>query len=216
MHAGMVRKYLGLSLLTATLTICLILLMRQCARLPGDAVRAVRSAFENTLKVQPEIQVNQVTVIGQTTPIAELAVVTHQEMHEYTYTHQLTWLKYPLPHTEKTIYLRGVYRVKAGFNLKKPFHVSIQNNGQTIEAELPPAEILSVERVGNLTFHDEDTWLNRLSDQERQTILNQFDAYAREQANQSAIRQEAESQVQQRLTELLERNGRTFIFRLRR
>jgi hypothetical protein len=173
----------------------------------------ISRAFHDVLQVQPEVRIDQMVFFGQVSPIAELAVVTRDQQVDYTFTHNLTWAGKDLPFTEKKVQLKSVYRAKAGFNLKEPFRLQVNSQTGEISADLPPARILSLERVGDLTYRDDDTWLNRLTPEERTTLLNQVDAYARQQAEQSGLGAEAEAQVQQRLQELLEKNGRKVEFR---
>ena len=76
-----------------------------------------------------------------------------------------------------------------------------------IRATLPPAKILSVEQVGDLTFHGEDSVLNRLSDDERTKAVNSLADLARQSATGSTLRRDSDAEVRQRLEQLLRHDG---------
>jgi hypothetical protein len=56
-------------------------------------------------------------------------------------------------------------------------------------------------------FHVEDSVLNRLTDTERATAINDLAQMARQTAESSSLRHDADAQVRQRLEELLAHNG---------
>jgi hypothetical protein len=100
-----------------------------------------------------------------------------------------------------------VYRLKAGFDLRQPFSVQIDPATHQIRATMPHAKILSVEQVGDITYHGEDAALNRVTDDDRNQILASLNAAAHEAAEKSSLKTDAEKQVSQRLQELLNHNG---------
>jgi hypothetical protein len=93
--------------------------------------------------------------------------------------------------------------------LSKPFSVEIDPITHALHAAMPHAEILSVEQVGDLTYHGEDSMLNRVTDDERAQILNNLHAAAHDAAEKSSLKSEAEQQVSQRLNEIMSHNGQT-------
>jgi hypothetical protein len=74
---------------------------------------------------------------------------------------------------------------------------------------MPPAKILSVEQVGDITYHGEDATLNRVTDEDRSQILSNLNAAAHDAAEKSDLKTDAQQQVTQRLTELMKRDGQT-------
>jgi hypothetical protein len=120
--------------------------------------------------------------------------------------HKAIWA-YSIPLTEKKLSVEGTFRLKAGYDLRQPFSVAIDPTTHRIAATLPPAKILDVEQVGDLTFHGEDSVLNRLTDTERATAINDLAQMARQTAESSSLRHDADAQVRQRLEELLAHNG---------
>jgi hypothetical protein len=199
---------------TGLLLLALFTLGR-CLQLPVDLAKAVSRTFVDAFQVQPEVRINQVTVYGQSAPVAELAILTKEQLVEYTYKHEITFQQKSLPFTGKLIRVRAVYRMKAGFDLHQPFTVQIDSTTKRIAASLPPAQILSVERVGDLQYEDQDSFFNSITSAEREKVLNEVEAYARQQAVASGILKETERQAGERLQELMEKNGQKIIFGFR-
>jgi hypothetical protein len=201
------KHYLGVCLVLITIALLTLLVINRCTDATGRAIAQVRDAFATVLKVQPKITINTRVVETQTAPIAELAVVTKEELITLGFDeHKEIW-SYSIPLTEKKLSVEGTYRIKAGYDLHQPFSVTIDPATHRIVATLPPAKILSVEQVGDITFHGEDSVLNRLSDDERSKAINSLAQMARDTAASSSLRRDADAQVRQRLEEMLAKNG---------
>ena len=201
------KHYLGVCLVLVTIAVLTLLVINRCTDATARAVDHVRDAFASVLQVQPKITINERVVQTQTAPIAELAVVTHEELISLGFDEHKELWSYALPLTEKKLTVLGTYRVKAGYDLREPFSVAIDPATRRIAATLPPAKILSVEQVGDLSFQGEDSVLNRLSDDERTQAVNDLAEMARNAAESSTLKREADAQVRQRLEELLAHNG---------
>ena len=201
------KHYVGICLVLATVALLTLLVIDRCTYSAERAVDHVRDAFASVLQVQPKITVNERVVQTQTAPIAELAVVSRQELVSLGFDEHKELWSYPLPLTGKKLSVSGTYQVKAGYDLREPFSVTIDPATHRIAATLPPAKILSVEQVGDLTFQGEDSWLNRLSDDERAKAVNDLAALARQAAQGSSLRHDADDQVKTRLDQLLAHNG---------
>jgi hypothetical protein len=201
------KHYLGLCLILVTFTAVILTVMWSCTAVADRTINHVRDAFAQVFQVQPQITVNRRVVLTQTAPIAELAIVTKEEMVTLGMTEHLEILSRAIPLTEKTLTAQAVYRIKAGFDLRQPFSVEIDARTNQIHATLPPAKILSVEQVGDLTFQGEDAWLNRVTDDERTKLLNDLHSAAEAQAESSGLKEDAEKQVQARLEEIFKHNG---------
>jgi hypothetical protein len=201
------KHYIGISLVLVTIAVLTLLVINRCTDATERAVDHVREAFASILQVQPKITINERVVQTQTAPIAELAVVTREESVTLGFDeHKEIW-SYEIPLTEKKITVSGVYRLKAGYDLREPFSVAIDPATHAIRATLPPAKILSVEQVGDLTFQGEDSVLNRLSDDERTKAVNSLADLARQSAASSTLRRDSDNEVRQRLEQLLTHNG---------
>src|SRR5271156_5847987 len=201
------KHYLGICLVLVTLAGIAWFALRSCTAAVDQTIDHVRDAFNEVLRVQPEVTVNQRVVLTQTAPIAELAVVTKEELVTLGFDEHLEVLSLQIPLTEKTLTAEATYRLKAGFDLRKPFSVEIDPATHALRASMPRAEILSVEQVGNLVFHGEDALLNRITDDERAQILSGLNAAAHDAAEKSSLKAEAEQQVVQRLNEIMNHNG---------
>jgi hypothetical protein len=204
------KHYLGICLVLATIAALTILVVDRCTDATGRAVAQVRDAFASVLQVQPKIVVNERVVQTQTAPLAELAVVTKEEQVTVGFNEHEEILSHPIPLTEKKLTVEGTYRLKAGFDLREPFSVVIDPATHQVRATLPAAKILSVERIGELSYHGEDSLLNRLTDAERAKMIDGLDKTARQAAEDSTLKHDAAEQVTQRLTQLLSHNGEKF------
>ena len=205
------RHYLGICLLLVTLALITVGTIYSCAHLADQTVDHVTGAFAQVFNLRPQITVNQKVILTQTAPIAELAVVSKEALITIGLTQHLEVLSYELPLTEKSLTVEATYRFKGGFDLKQSFRVTIDPKTHQIEAHLPHAQILSVERVGDLSFKGEDSALNRLNDQDREKMLNSLDQLAHSTAEASTLKADAEKQVQERLTQIFQHNGENFI-----
>jgi Protein of unknown function (DUF4230) len=203
------KHYLGICLVLITVAGLGLFALHSCTTAVDRTVDHVRDAFGAVLRVQPEVTVNQRVVLTQTAPIAELAVVTKEELVTLGLNEHLEVLTLQIPLTEKKLTVEAAYRIKAGFDLRKPFSVEIDRATHALHARLPHAEILSVEQIGDLAYHGEDALLNRVTDEERTQILANLNAAARDAAEKSTLKTDAEQQVTQRLQEIMTHNGQS-------
>src|SRR5271156_3549095 len=169
------KHYLGICLVLVTLAGIAWFALRSCTAAVDQTIDHVRDAFNEVLRVEPQVTINQRVVLTQTAPIAELAVVTKEELVTIGLNEHLEVLSVQIPLTEKTLTAEATYRLKAGFDLSEPFSVEIDPVTHALHADMPRAKILSVERVGDLAYHGEDAMLNRITDDERTQVLNSLD-----------------------------------------
>jgi hypothetical protein len=144
----------------------------------------VRDAFLTVARVQPRIIVNERTVFEQSSPSMELAVVEREMTVERDTS--ATWLG-----STKRLRLRAMYRVKAGFDLRQPFSVRVDDRGNKIKAQLPAAKILSVEQVRVESLDMSNGYWNRVQPEELETELNTLNAQARLKALEAGLPREA-------------------------
>jgi hypothetical protein len=201
------KHYLGICLVLVTIAGLTLLVINRCVDATSRAVDHVRDAFASVLQVQPKITVNSRVIQTQTAPIAELAVVTREELITLGSDEHKEFWSYTLPLTEKKLTVSATYRIKAGYDLHQPFSVTIDPATRAVQATMPPAKILSVEQVGDLSFQGEDSLLDRLTDDERTKAVNDLAAMARDAAEKSTLRNDADTQVRQRLEDLLKQDG---------
>jgi hypothetical protein len=201
------KHYLGICLVLLTLTLIVLGTIYGCSVMADRTVDHVVDAFGKVFQVRPQITENQKVVFTQTAPIAELAVVTKEEQVSLEFDTSYQIFSQTVPLTEKKLTAQAVYRIKAGFDLREPFSVEIDPKTHAIHAKLPPAKILSVEQVGDLSLQGEDGWLDRVSDADRMQILDSLRKAARSQAEISGLKEDAQKQAQDRLEEILRHNG---------
>lgn len=205
------KHYLGVCLVLVTVAAICLVALHACTSAVNQTVTHVAGAFAQVLQVQPQVTVNERVVLAQTAPIAELAVVTKEELVRIGLDEHLEVLAVPVPLSEKKLTAEATFRLKAGFDLHEPFSVSVDPLTHRIRAAMPHSKILSVEQIGIIAFHGEDAMLNRITDDERTEILRNLNLAAREAAEKSGLKQEAEEQVAERLTELMKQNGQTLL-----
>ena len=203
------KHYLGICLVLVTLAGVGFFALHSCTATVDHTIDHVRDAFNAVLKVQPEVTINQRVVLTQTAPIAELAVVTKEELVSIGLDEHLEVMSMQIPLTEKKLTAEATYRVKAGFDLREPFSVEIDPVTHELHASMPHAKILSVEQTGDIAYHGEDAWLNRVTDDERAEILNNLNSAAHADAEKSSLKTDAEQQVADRLKEIMSHNGQS-------
>jgi len=162
------------------------------ARAVQEAARAVRQ----TLQVEPQVTIETKVIQNQVSPIAELAVA--QRDMNITFFWSQEWLR-----SKKTIELNATFQVKAGFDLEKPISVAYDGVNRLVIITLPPAEVLSVERIGATEYEDKSGWWNRVNEEDRQVAFNGHQQAARKHANESTLKAEAERLIVERLEALL-------------
>lgn len=213
---GVLKHYIGIALLLVVLAGVAIWGVRTCQAMLNEQVAGVAKVFQDVLSVRPEIRVNSTVVYGQTSAIEELAVVKKEQLVEMTLKQNMQIWSTPIPMTGKELHVRAIYRIKAGFDLSKPFVVDIDPTTNQITAHLPPAEILSVEQVGPLTMKEEAGWLARITTEEREQLLNQLHQAAEAAAQDSGLIEQAQQEVTRRLEDLAKRNGQDLNVQLRK
>ncbi len=141
--------------------------------------------------------------------IAEFSVV--ERINEATFTWEHTWMG-----STKRITVTGLYNAKYGFDLTEPFLIEFEPESERISAAMPPAKLLSVETIGDISFKSDSGMINWVNDEDRQGAINGFLARIREQAEANTeLKQKAEEQVLIRLQELAQMNGQNIDFSIK-
>jgi len=135
----------------------------------------------------------------------EFATVARQLMVDYAWSH--TWLG-----STKAIHLRAVFTAKAGVDLREPFTLTIRRSPLRVDASLPPPKILSMSMDSYDVLQDEDGWWNRISNADRDSAMKQLQATATAQAVSSGMLDEVRSSMEDRIKEIVEKNGATVEF----
>jgi hypothetical protein len=201
------KHYLGICLVLVTVAVICVIALHSCTSAINGTVDHIRDAFSAVLHVQPQVTINQRVLLSQTAPIAELAVVTKEELVTIGFDEHLEVLSMQIPLTEKKLTAEATFRLKAGFDLRKPFLVTIDPAMHELHATMPRAQILSVEQIGDLRLKGDDAMLNKVTDADRTQILSSLNDAAHNAAENSGLNGEAEQQVTARLNELMTHNG---------
>ena len=174
-----------MAIVLIVLTLCATLLMRSCARMPGEAAQAaaepavalakrVVDGISRRLQFRPEVRVDQVTVLQAEMPVLELATVRREFAHQYVWEQQ--WLG-----STKRLHLRGTFAAKAGFDFNEKFYLEIDSDDLSVDFGLPEPRVLGVEIIAYRAEEEEGYW-NKLSAEEREQAVNALLASAREAA----------------------------------
>ncbi len=193
-------------ILFAVMTLCALLLLRQCTDSTERILNASAKAVHDVFSVTPEVRVNSIVIQTQTRPIAELAVVEREEHVSVKLSEHEELLHIPILLTEKSLTVSASFRVKAGFDLRQPFSIS-QETGGRVNASFPEAKVLSVEMISGLDSDTQGGWLNGVTEEDRKKMIDLLNQAARDAAEQSSIVKDAHDQVSERLNEVLNQQG---------
>jgi hypothetical protein len=172
---------------------------------PTELARATAAGIQELFNFTPRVKIDQTIVIEQNAPIMEVATVSRQLMVDYTWSH--IWLG-----STKTIHLIGTFTAKAGFDLQEPFTIEIEKNPLRVRASLPPPRILSITMDSYRIAADESGWWNLISRADRELGVRNLQATARTQAESSGMLEEARKSAEDRISEIVRRNGSTVAF----
>jgi hypothetical protein len=144
-------------------------------------VAKIRDTFSDLFHLQPTIKVSEKVVLGQTATTPELAMVSRDV--EVTRDAVQVWWG-----SAKTIRMRSVYRVRAGFDLSQKFEVQVQ--GPEIAIDVPRAKILSVEPVWTKIEELRDGLWNKIQACDVEKEVNKMPEIARSKS--TSLPEEAE------------------------
>jgi Protein of unknown function (DUF4230) len=155
----------------------------------------LRAAFVDIAHLQPRITINNRVYIEQTTPRAELVVLSRGIDVEHELLH--TWVG-----SSKRVKLHGIFVAKAGFDLQQGLSINIRPT--EIVVEIPHAQILGIEQqqVDVLAFEN-GLW-NQISGQDVQSELSVLSQLAWKKAAESGLPAEAEQTLQRQLEERIQ------------
>src|SRR5947199_8652950 len=198
------RRYnwpLAFTILGVTIIAAGIFVFNRCAALPGRATREVadqmervgrdlRDAIVQITQLQPRVTINNRVYFEQTSPIAELALVSQKLEVEHEFLH--TWAG-----STKRLRLHGTYTAKAGFDLRQEFSVTISPEATIVR--LPHARLLGLEQNAvELLAYENGLW-NPISSADVQSDLATLGKLARDRAAARNLSAEAEESFQTQL-----------------
>jgi hypothetical protein len=166
----------------------------QLAKRGYEAAKTLGEDFKNAFQFTPEITVNNTIVLNQQTPVMELAVLSQNFEHRYTWTN--SWLN-----STKQITISGTFEAKAGFDLNQKFSITLSDDKAIVV--LPEPKILSVESQGDIIYQDENGIWNWVNTDDRTQATNAFIQNARKISEQAPYVQDAKTKMEERIRELL-------------
>ena len=172
---------------------------------PTELAAATAKGIQEVFNFTPRVKIDKTVVIEQNTPIMEVATVARQLTVDYSWSH--TWLG-----STKTIRLVGVFTAKAGFDLKEPFTIVIERSPLRVKASMSPPKLLSLSMDSYKIVVDESGWWNRVSNTDREMAVRELQSTARAEVESSGILEEAKLSIEQRIREIVEKNGATVEF----
>jgi len=196
------RKIILIIILLVTLSVTayvlLVVIPARAARQTYEGAKEVAEDFRKAFQFTPEVKINRTVILQQQTPILELATVNQKFQHQYNWTN--TWMN-----SKKVIKISGTMEAKAGFNLNEKFTIDIQGAEATVT--LPEPKLLSIEPLGDITYEDENGYWNWVNNDDRSAALNAFTTDAREFAQTAALVNDARSQMETKITSILQAHG---------
>lgn len=183
-----------LMVVCATAWVLLVAIPRQMAEQSYEGARRIGRDLREMFQVTPQITVNNKIIVEQETTVFELASLARQFHHTYT------WRNTRLGST-KQIEVSGTFQSKAGFDLHKSFTIDI-TDGKAVVG-LPPAQILSVELLGDTEFRDEHGIWNWVNSEDRSRAINAFMTDARGYAEQSLDSKKVSGEVVKNLVRVI-------------
>lgn len=176
----------------------LFYLLHGALETPGRMANAVGEAAGKFAKFfgTTEVKVDNTSVTLELRRILELATVQHRVVCVSKYT--TTWAG-----STATIIIRGVYTVKAGFELEKGTTFRLDEKGEVIDATVPPAKLLSVTTVEQKVYFDAQGVLKTLEGRDYEEAFRQNRAQADREATQMGLLEEARTRLKERLHDML-------------
>jgi len=192
---GWLWFFLGLSALVLAVGLVVwVIFLRPAETMAGSLRDAVGRALSAVTGQRVTITANTVTL--EKSNISELNVVQRK-------TQTITKLETAYLRSKATLILRGDFLVKAGYDLTKPFSMSVNEETGEVTANFPPAKITSVEMKHTEVFFTDNGLITKITPEIQQMATDQMIAQARLDAERSDLKQEAEAQLAQRLKDLL-------------
>jgi Protein of unknown function (DUF4230) len=186
--------------------VMVVVIPSQMAQRGYEAAKTLGEDFRKAFQFTPEITVNNTVVLNQQTPVLELALLSQNFEHRYSWTN--TWLN-----STKQITISGTFDAKAGFDLNQKFSIVLEDDHAHVT--LPEPKILSVESEGDITYRDENGVWNWINVDDRTKATNAFIQDARTYATQAGFIQEAKGQVEERLRLLLQPYAKAVVIEYR-
>ena len=169
-------------------------------KIPHQLAHEVADGFRSAFNFQPQVRINDMVVLEQSAPIAELAMESKRVLTQHTY--ESTWV-----YSTKTMEIYGVFTAKAGFDLKQPFIVRIQKSPAKLFIHLPEPKLLSLEMDNYHILRDEDGYWNKFDATEREAAMDHLKDNARQKVLASPLLAEAKTELEKRINDIASKDG---------
>lgn len=189
----------------ATAYILLVTIPRHVAEQSYEGARRIGRDVKALLQVTPQITVNSKIIVEQESEVLELASMSRQFHHTYT------WTNTRLGSTKK-IRVAGTFQSKAGFDLNEKFMIEIIDGKAVVE--LPEPKILSVELLGDIEFRDEQGLWNWVNAEDRSRAVNAFVTDARRYSEEFPATREVSDAVVEKLIQAINPHVRELEIRI--
>jgi hypothetical protein len=199
-------KLLIILLIVGSITtyVVFVTIPTQLVKRSYEAAKTLGEDFRKAFQFTPEISVDHTIVLNQQTPVLELALLSQNFGHNYTWTN--TWLG-----STKQIFITGSFEAKAGFDLHRKF--SIELTDDIAYVTLPEPSLLSIESKADITYRDENGVWNWVDMNDRTKATNAFIKDARTYATQAAFIKDARTRMEEQIKTLLKPYAKEVIIR---
>lgn len=181
-----------------------VIIPTQLAKRSYVAAKTLGEDFKKAFQLTPEITVGNTIVLNQQTTLLELAVLSQNFGHTYTWTN--TWMG-----STKQIIIAGSFQAKAGFDLNQKFSITLKDDQAIVL--MPEPTLLSVESLGDITYRDEQGIWNWVEMEDRSTATNAFITDARKYALRAEFIKDARIKMEEQVTILLKPYAKEIIIR---
>ena len=188
---------IAISLVVATVTVSTYVVFY---KIPHQLAHVVADSFRSAFNFQPQVKINDIVVLEQSAPIAELAMESKRVFAQHIY--ESTWA-----YSTKTMEMYGVFTAKAGFDLKQPFVVRIQKVPPKLFIHLPQPKLLSLEMNNYHILRDEDGYWNKIDASEREAAVDHLKTNARQKVLASPLLSESKTELEKRIQEIAANDG---------
>jgi hypothetical protein len=199
---------ISICLLGVVLTLCVLAVLHATRVESEAAMQRVVDSVRSLLQITPQVTMRSTVWPQKSQGVLELATISQQLPVEYTFEH--TFLG-----STKHLKLRGQFTVKAGFDLREAFSVTISGNGRVAQADFPSPKILSVQLEKYEVAEDTSGWWNYLNQADQQETVAAMTAEARHAAEQAGILTEARASLTKQLQALGDARGQQWKVRFR-
>ncbi|MBX2964640.1 MAG: DUF4230 domain-containing protein [Cyclobacteriaceae bacterium] len=191
----MISRYLKLGILLLVVgTIAAYVVLVIIPKQSYETAKSIGKDFSEAFKFTPEVKVRNTIVLQQQTALLELATLSQQFQHRYTWNN--TWMN-----STKQIQIEGSFQAKCGFDLNQKFSITIEDNKAVVH--LPEPRVLSVEPLGDMTFRDENGYWNWVNEQDRAQAINAFVTDARTYTSQAPFIEDTKKVTEEKIRDLL-------------